>query len=413
MAENQWGSWGGFLGSLEEEFKKNVETNFTKVVDLMPDKTMLETEFQRGVEGLKTVLSQNNELSAFLGLGDKNQQKIDQPPPPAPTPPPAQPPAQPPAPAKVAPAKTAPAPATARIAPPPPLSRADSNSRQSSGSNKESTESKSSSLFRSASVAGSSFLKSASVAGSSLSGSASVAGSSIKKSLSFASSTPSEKNQSTRLVRKPSKDDLRPEGGEKKLPFLKRVSSGLGQRLSSCASSLSRGGSVYFNYEVSRRDEIIVKGKRKLSLPSLPETPSLKRVGSVFSGLRRGASGLGISLSKTLGEASETIRETRRGSSGLGGNWDDTKSFFRSFKSFGSGGFPSPNPIPKSWRNPLSNMSGVSSNNYTQDAKNALGGVGGLMGAAGNQVGGVLGSWAKRVKEGTSGLSGSVRLTRQ
>ena len=189
--------------------------------------------------------------------------------------------------------------------------------------------------------------------------------------------------------------------------MLRRASSGL----SRCKSYLSSGGRLYVNVEVKKQEQTIFKTKKRISLPSLPGTSSLQQVGSRFSALRRGVSGLGISLSKTLGEASETIRETRRGSSGLGDNWDDTKSFFRSFKNFGSGGFPSPDPIPQSWRNPFSGMSGVSSS-YGADAKDFLRGSGEVFGAAGSQAGEALGDWARSVRQSASEWRATAWISR-
>jgi hypothetical protein len=59
---------------------------------------------------------------------------------------------------------------------------------------------------------------------------------------------------------------------------------------------------------------------------------------------------------------------------------------------------PSSIPSPKSWNNPFSGMSGASSN-YGQDFKNALSGVGGVMGEASSQTGQAVRSWVSNVSE--------------
>jgi hypothetical protein len=80
MAENPWEN----LGAMFNPLQKQLGDNLTKVADLIAERNILETEFQKGVEGLKTVMSENKELKAFLGLGDGDPKKIDQPPAPAP-----------------------------------------------------------------------------------------------------------------------------------------------------------------------------------------------------------------------------------------------------------------------------------------------------------------------------------------
>jgi hypothetical protein len=227
----------------------------------------------------------------------------------------------------------------------------------------------------------------------------------FSKSLSLPNLFSSTEGAPSRVPsRAPSKDDLSKEGGGNKLPLLKKVSSGL----SSFRSSLPSGTSFYLNYKLSKRGETIVEGKKELSLPSLPRAPSFN---GVRSGFRRGVSGLGRSLSKTLSEASETIAETRNSSSSLGESFRDAKRTLGSLRGFSSEGvFPSSSPSPKSWRNPLSGMSGVSSI-YKQDAKAVLRETGSFAREASSQAGEALGDWARSVRQRASGWSAMVSLT--
>ena len=450
MAENPWNNWTDLLSPLQENVTKVFQENVTKV-------------FQENVtkvfQGIEKVASESDELKAFWGLGDGDPKKIYQPPAkkdqapapaktaPAPAPAktaPAQPPAQSQSLRRSASASSAQAkgsssassaqakgssststlgrsaPASTKAASTSSLNRADSDKakvaqsldRSSSTSSAASTLSRADSTSSTVSTSSSFslFLKSRTIPLKTSNPAdnpvKNVVNASSKKLFSKSLSLPnlfsSTEGAPSRVPsRGPSKDDLRKEGSGNKLQFLERVSSGL----SSCKSSLSRGGSFYLNYEFLKNGETIAKGEKKLSLPSLPRTPSLQQVGSGFSTLRRGVSGLGISLSKTLGEASETIVETRRSSSGLKESWRNAKRTLGSLGDFRSGS-PSSFPSPRSFTN-----LGSGSTIYREDAKNALRQTGEFLGAASASSREALGDWASRAKKSASGLRLSASMS--
>jgi hypothetical protein len=232
----------------------------------------------------------------------------------------------------------------------------------------------------------------------------------------------SSRTPSTSSSRTSSRDNLRQEGEGSELPFLKRVSSGLSKGLSMCKSSLSSsdGAGVYVGLKITRKEEIVFQKEEKLRLL---KTPSFNQVSSGLasgasglasgaSGLASGASRLGRTLSNKLGKVSEGVNELRRESSSVGDSFRSVRDILGSLGDFRSGSesFPSSIPSPRSWTNPLSGMSGVSSSNYKQDAKATLKNTRDLVGAASSQTRKALGSFASRVRRSTSGLSASAWL---
>ena len=405
MANDHWG-----LFNFDEALRTQIE-NLASAIN----KEALEKNLQKVVQDLK-----DNDINALLGLGSEPSKIEGAGPAPAKAqaPAPASTPISPPAKTQASAKAPVPAPAPAPAQVPKRSASASAQSQTPSVSSKGSSDSVKVAPALSRSASAQSQTPSVSSQVSSLFRRASSTGSSVSSSLvsvfrsgssenssksqpnevapSTSSSRAASTSSSIAPSRTPPKDNLRQQESEgKKLSILKRVSSGL----SMCRSSLSRGAEVYVGVEINKNKDTVFRAEKKLRLP---ETPSFKKVssglGRSVSSLGRSASRLGEALSSSVSQASEGVKELRRESS-LRDSFRDARENLRSlryFKNASSG--PSSIPSPRSWVN-LSSVR--SSSNYGQDFKNALSGVGGLVGEAGSQTR----DWASNFRRSASELS--------